>query len=130
MTRSAFGRVTKPGLIAAGVLAGVAAVVAYPWIHNHHLAPLARLSRHVPVGSDCAAASRAFAAYYERQRARGNGDVQHADGSTADDAGLGDLSPPRRMLFLYDLTLFDDVQLTALCDPAGRRVERVMYVGD
>lgn len=127
MTRST---VLKPVLIAAAVLCAPVAIIAYPFVHNYHLAPLARLSRRVHVGDDCAAASREFAAYYQRQRAGGNRGVQHADGSTADNAAFDDVTPPRRTLFLYDLGFMDDLQLTVICDAAGRRVERVFYVGD
>lgn len=120
----------KPVLIVLAVLCAPVVIMVIPLVYNYHMAPLARLSRRVPVGSDCAAAGRAFAAYYERRRAHGNDDVQHADGSTVDNAAFDDVMPPRRMLSLYDVTLFGDVQMEIICDPAGRRVERVFYVGD
>lgn len=116
--------------VIAGVLLLPVAVVAYPFIHNYHLVPLARLRRQVQPGDDCAEAARALAAYFHARQARGNDDVQFTDHSTSDDAVLQNLHPPRRMLHLYDLTLFDDVQLTVLCHPDGRRVERVLYLGD
>jgi hypothetical protein len=107
-----------------------AAVMLYPFVHNYHLVPMARLAKRVHPGDDCGAAARAFAAYYEARRGRGNDDVQFTDGRTLDDHAFQRLVPPRRLLHLYDLTLFDDVQLTAICDPAGQRVERVFYLGD
>lgn len=124
----------RPGWKALAVIAGVlllpAAIMAYPLVHNYYLVPLARLRNRVQPGDDCAAAARALAAYYHARQAKGNGDVQFADHSTRADAAFQSLHPPRRMLHLYDLTLFDDVQLTVLCRPDGRRVERVLYLGD
>lgn len=111
---------------AAGLLLSPVAVIAYPMIHNHHVAPLGRLAKRVHPGDDCAATARSFAAYFERQRARGNGDVQYADSHTPGSR----LAPSGRLLHLYDLTVFDDVQLTAVCDTQGRRVERIIFLGD
>lgn len=119
---------------AAAVLAVVIglplAVMAYPLVHNYHLAPLARLAKRVHVGDDCAATARAFAAYHARRVARGNTDVQYADQATRDDIAFQRPRPPRRLLHLYDLTPFHDVQLTAICTADGRRVEQVFYIGD
>lgn len=118
----------------AAILMGLSlmpfACVAYPYVYNYRLAPLARLHKRVHVGDDCAATARAFAAYYAREKADGNEDVQFADGSTDDTVEFTRLTPPRRLLHLYDLAIMDDVQLTAICDPSGRRVEQVYYLGD
>jgi len=119
---------------AAAVLAALflppVGILAYPYVHNYHFSGLARLAGRVHPGDGCAATARAFAEYAARRRARGGDDVQLADLSTRDSHPFDHLDPPRRLLHLYDVTLFDDVQLTVLCDPAGRRVERVLYVGD
>ena len=115
---------------AAAVLLLVPAALVYPWIHNYHLVPLARLAKRLDVGDDCVATARAFAAYFDRRKAAGNDDVQLADMRTDDTTPFDRLAPGRRLLHLYDLTFFDDVQLTAVCDPAGRRVESVYYIGD
>ncbi len=123
-------RPAKVVAVVAGLFLLPVAAMLYPFVHNYHLAPLARLAKRVHPGDDCGAAARAFAAYHEARRARGNHDVQFTDSRMADDHALQDLAPPRRLLHLYDLTPFDDVQLTAICDPAGQRVERVFYLGD
>jgi hypothetical protein len=120
----------KAVAVVAGVLLLPVAVIGYPLVHNYHVVPLARLRDRVQRGDDCAEAARALAAYFHARQARGNDDVQFTDQSTSDDHAFQNLHPPRRMLHLYDLTLFDDVQLTVLCQPDGRRVERVLYVGD
>jgi hypothetical protein len=126
---SVFPRRVMKVAAAAGLLLSPVAVIAYPMIHNHHVAPLGRLAKRVHPGDDCGATARSFAAYFERQRARGNGDVQYADSRTGDTPGSR-LAPSGRLLHLYDLTVFDDVQLTAICDTQGRRVERIIFLGD
>jgi hypothetical protein len=116
--------------VVAGLFLAAIGVMAYPFIHNYHVAALARLGKRVQPGDDCAATANAFARYFKARQKAGSTDVQFADQSTSDGHEFGSLQPPRRLLHLYDLTLFDDVQLTAICDPAGRRVERVLYIGD
>lgn len=110
--------------------AAMGSCVAYPWVHNYHIAPLARLAAQVQAGDSCGATAAAFSAYYERQKRRGNEDVQFADGSTAQSHEFSNRSPPRRFMHLYDLGIMDDLQLTVICDAAGDRVEEVFYLGD
>jgi hypothetical protein len=122
--------VLKALAIVAGLFLVPFGVILYPFFHNYHVTALARLHKRVHPGDDCAATAGAFARYFRARQAAGSTDVQFADRSTAHGHELGSLRPPRRLLHLYDLTLFDDVQLTAICDAGGRRVERVLYIGD
>lgn len=104
--------------------------MAFPFIYNHHLAPLARVHARVHVGDDCASTARAFAAYHQARLQDGDDDVQLYDGATDHTHEFDYLRPPRRLLHLYDMALMEDVQLYAVCDPSGDRVERVLYFGD
>ncbi|WP_420126871.1 hypothetical protein [Longimicrobium sp.] len=116
--------------IVAGLFLVPMGVIGYPFFHNYHVTALARLHKRVHPGDDCAATATAFARYFRARQLAGSTDVQFADQSTDGRHEFGSLRPHRRLLHLYDLTVFDDVQLTAICDAAGRRVERVLYVGD
>jgi hypothetical protein len=129
VSRASRLRTVRSLAIVAGIFALVIGLMFYPFIHNYHVTPLARLGKRIQ-GADCAATADAFARYYQARRKAGSTDVQFADHSTDKDLAFRRLNPPRRLLHLYDLTLFDDVQLTAICDPAGARVEQVFYLGD
>jgi hypothetical protein len=120
----------KAAAVIGAVIVLPLATMTFPFIYNHHLAPLARLHKRVHAGDDCASTARAFAAFYQARRAEGNDDVQLSDGFTDDTHAFDHLHPRRRLLHLYDLAFMDDVQLTAICDASGARVERVLYLGD
>ena len=82
--------------ILAGVLLFVAGLVAFPYVYNYHVAPLARLSKRVRIGDSCAATAETFAAYAARYRRVGNTDLQYSDGTTEaaigfDQGGVGRL---------------------------------------
>lgn len=130
LRHASLGTALRALAIIAGLVLVPLGVILYPFFHNHHVTALARLHKRVHPGDDCAATADAFARYFRARQMAGSTDVQFADQSTGDRHAFASLRPPRRLLHLYDLTLFDDVQLTALCDAAGQRVERVLYVGD
>ena len=114
----------------AGVLIFIIGLGAFPYVYNYHLAPLARLAKQVHVNDSCAETAAKFADYAGRRLRTGNVDVQYADGTTDAVVGFNHYVPARRLLHLYDLGAMDDLQLTAICDPAGTKIEWLDYLGD
>jgi hypothetical protein len=94
---------------------------------NRYVSPLGRLAGEVHEGDDYATVRAKFVAYHESRRP--GGDAQFADGAAACAASLVQARPTDRCLFLYDVTLFDDIQLLVRFDSSGRAVEKV-FIGD
>ena len=85
--------------------------------YNRHVFPLGRLYGSLRVGDPYPEVRAKFTAYYAHRR-------------QSDDAQLADSSDSGgRFLHLYDLSLFDDVQVTARFD-AQDRLATVDFIGD
>jgi hypothetical protein len=118
-------------VVAAPVLYGISVVACggYPPHHNRYVHPLGRLSRSISMGDDCAALRETFLAYSEARREDGSREVEFAERELTMDLLHTKQVAPSRGLWLYDVSAFDDLQLTVRCSPTGQ-VAEVQFVGD
>jgi hypothetical protein len=122
------------GRIALWVVAAVVGIVAlllgvafYPMFHNRYVFPLGRLYGSVSKGEPYEEVRAKFTSYYEARK--DGGEVQFNEQVVESDLLRTKQIPPSRMLSLYDLSAFDDVQLQVLFDAQGR-VDEVLFIGD
>jgi hypothetical protein len=116
----------KWSIIVASAVVAFWAVVFYPFFHNRFVHPLGRLSSTVHEGQACADVREAFSRY-----AREHASPHLQFGTPVYDHDLLRTRhvPPTEGAFLYDVSLFDDIQLTVRCSPDDR-VAEVLFIGD
>lgn len=119
--------VVRALLLCAGGVVLLAGVVLYPFAHNRYVFPLGRLAGEIRRGDRCVEVERRFADYAARRRHAP--ELQLNRFTATKDLLRGDPVPPGRGLHLYDVSLFDDVQLSVRCDPSGR-VAEMLFIGD
>jgi hypothetical protein len=115
------------GATAGGIVALVLGITLYPMLHNRYVFPLGRLYGSVSKGEPYEEVRTKFAEYYESKKDEGQ--VQFNEQVVETDLLRTKQIPPSRVLSLYDLSAFDDVQLQVLFDERGR-VSEVLFVGD
>ena len=111
-------------------IAILVALLAYPWVHNHYIHPLGRLQSQVEVGDHCGEIVAAFESYAANRA--GSSDLQYVRDVTESNFYRTESVSPSTSLFLYDLSLFDDLQLYVRCSndrEDGTVVEKI-YIGD
>ena len=104
-----------------------AAIVLYPFFHNHFVHPLGRLSRQIVPGQPCSSVDALFADYIENHAV--SDQAQFSDDTVTHDLLYTREISPVRALHLYDLSAFDDVQLAVRCDASGFVAES-LFIGD
>ena len=120
-------RLSVAVLSALGILALLtAALVFYPLVHNHHIHPLGQLRDDISIGQPYTTVEGLFDDYLERYQS--NEDLAFSKGKSDWHLFKGPM-PEAEQLFLYDLSVFDDLQLQVLFDEAGR-VQEINFVGD
>jgi hypothetical protein len=104
----------------------LATCAIYPFVHNNYIHPLGRLSRTISEGDQCDQVRKAFREYVA---AHPSPDLQFTEPNfTADILRTKEVTPAIG-LFLYDLSTFDDLQLTVRCNSEGK-VAEVLFIGD
>ncbi len=105
----------------------IVACAAYPLLHNHYVHPMGRLASSLGAGDSCDEVASSFQQYADSTR---SADVQlELHGTTPHIYFNTTGETPQRTLFLYDLSLFDDLQIHVLCSHDNRLAETV-FVGD
>ena len=113
-------------LATVGAVGSIIVVGAYPFVHNHYVHPLGRLAGTVHEGQLCSEVQAAFSRY---AREHANPSLQFSTPVFDHDLLRKGPVPAARGAFLYDLSLFDDLQLSARCSPEGEVVE-VLFIAD
>ena len=98
-----------------------------PSLYNHYLFPLGQLHKSIEIGDSYDAVYSKFTDYFERYGSADN-EVVLNNGFTTEDF----YSTPIRSsayVFLYDVNIFDDIQLGVLFDER-RQAKKIFFVGD
>ena len=114
----------------ASTLIVILAVLAYPWVHNYYLHPLGQLQARFDIDDECSEAVAAFESYAKSRS--GSPDTQYVRDVTELNFFRTESVPPSTLLFIYDLSIFDDLQLYIRCSndrEDGVIVEKV-FIGD
>ena len=112
------------------IVAGPAVLVgclAYPSLHNRYVHPLGRLARQVEIGQSCDLVANRFTNYTQGNAA--SPEAQHSDHILTFDLHFTEEISPSRGLSIYDLSVFDDLQLLVRCS-SSNQVAEVLFIGD
>jgi hypothetical protein len=104
----------------------LAALTLYPFFHNNYIFPLGQLRQSISIGQPYDEVERMFDIYIEKHR--DDTDLQFTKGETESHILKGKM-PTTKQLFIYDLSMFDDVQLQVLFDQTDR-VKEINFIGD
>ena len=108
-------------------LLGIPAVVVYPFTHNYYIHPLGRLARSISLGDSCPLLLERLARYEKRHPSP---DLQFTRPTyKAELRSQRPIDPPQSGMFIYDTSIFDDVQLSVRCS-ADNAVAEVLFIGD
>lgn len=115
----------KVGLAVAGLIALIAILGFYPFIHNYYVFSLGRLRGNIALGDPADTVAAKF-----REYVADHGDhdcLQFVEKST-DRHPSGRTMEPALLLFLYDCSVFDDIQLGAIIREG--RLAEIYFIGD
>lgn len=99
---------------------------AYPDLHNQYVHPLGRLSLDVSEGDSCASVRERFSQYAADHPSP---ELQFTEPTFTTDLLYTTSVVPSAGLYLRDVNVFDDLELSVRCDPQGR-VAEVLFIGD
>ena len=102
-------------------------IVAYPHAHNQLIHPLGQIDKSISVGDDCEAVRRTLADYMATpgpQDRQANENVMQRRPESVE------RGPQTYELFVYDLSLFDDLQLRVVCSYASETVVYKLFLAD
>ena len=122
---SSVNRVGFAALVAAPLL--FLSCVAYPFIHNYYVHPLGRLARSIEPGQLCEQVAARFDTYASESAV--SQEFQYHREETRRNLLKTEDVEPGELLFLYDLSPFDDLQLSVRCGP-DRQVAEKLFIGD
>ena len=114
------------GAIGAATALLFTTCLGYPYLHNHYLHPVGRLSRQIEVGQPCDLVARKFAAHVKNEA--GSSQAQYFAHDLTHDLLFTEEIPPSRGLSLYDVSVFDDLQIRVRCSAEGSVAEKLVIL--
>jgi hypothetical protein len=118
------GRLALAAILLIPIL--LVAIGGYPFLHNHYIHPLGRLSRKISIGESCDSVAEKFSQYVSSRAV--SPQVDYSDHILTSDLYHTQDVPPSRGLSLYDLSPFDDLQIRVRCSASGSVVEKLVIL--